>query len=196
MNALPYYLAFARVRGIGPARLRKLLAHFGSLERAWQAAPFDLSHAGLDDKSLGALMAAQRALHPERELETVLRAGLTALCWEDSGYPSLLKTLNDPPPVLFVRGALLDLDQLALAIVGTRKSTLYGREVAAAVAAEMARNSVTVVSGLARGIDAAAHQAALANGGRTIAVIACGADQVIRRSIASWPSALPSAVRS
>ncbi len=178
VNALPYYLAFARVRGIGPARLRKLLTHFGSLERAWQAAPFDLSHAGLDDKSVGALMSAQRELHPDRELETVLRAGITALCWDDPGYPVLLKTLNDPPPVLFVRGALLELDQLALAIVGTRKPTLYGREVAAVLAGEMARNSVTVVSGLARGIDAAAHQAALSSGGRTVAVIACGADQV------------------
>lgn len=178
MNALPYYLAFARVRGIGPARLRKLLAAFGSLERAWQAGPFDLAHAGMDDKSIGALMAAQRVLHPEREMEAVLRARLTALCWDDPGYPVLLKTLNDPPPVLFVRGALQTLDQLALAIVGTRKPTLYGREVAAALAGEMARNNVTVVSGLARGIDAAAHQAALSNGGRTIAVIACGADQV------------------
>ena len=103
---LPWFLVFARIRGVGPVRLRKLLSFFGSLERAWRADAFDLVRAGMDDKSVGAIMAAQRDLDPERELAGVCAAGLQALCWDDDAYPALLRHLHDPPPVLFVREQL------------------------------------------------------------------------------------------
>ncbi|MCX6019910.1 MAG: DNA-processing protein DprA [Chloroflexi bacterium] len=177
-DSLPYFLVFARIRGVGPVRLRKLIAHFGSLEAAWRAEPFDVVRAGMDEKSVGAIAAAQRSLDPQREMEQVTAAGLRAFCWDDAEYPALLRHLNDPPPVLFVRGALTESDRVAVAIVGTRKATAYGREVAAMLSGELARRGVTVVSGLARGIDVVAHEAALAAGGRTVAVLACGAEQV------------------
>ncbi len=178
MTSLPFYLAFARVRGIGPARLRKLIAVFGSLERAWQADAYALAGAGLDRSLVERLSAARRAMSPQVELERVQASGQNALCWEDASYPALLKSIADPPPVLFVRGTLTPEDAIAIAIVGTRKATPYGRDVARQLAGDLARSGVTIVSGLARGIDAYAHQAALDAGGRSIAVIACGVDRV------------------
>ncbi len=177
-NDKPFYLAFSRVKGIGPVRLRMLLSRFGSLADAWQANELQLVGAGLDQKSIDALMAARKTIVPERELEAVERAGIVALTWVDEAYPHLLRQIDDPPPVLYVRGAILDADAWAVAIVGTRRATVYGREVAEMLAGELVRNHITIVSGLARGIDAVAHQAALDAGGRTIAVLGSGVDVI------------------
>lgn len=179
MNAeLPYYLAFARVKGIGAVRIRKLKAHFGSLQLAWSASEFDLAAAGLDAKVIGALAQARRSIVPEQEVERLASVGAAAITWEDAGYPKLLREVADPPPVLFVKGALTEADAWAVSIVGTRHATVYGREVTEMLAGELARNNITIVSGLARGIDAIAHQAALKAGGRTVAVLGCGVDVV------------------
>ncbi|RMG65018.1 MAG: DNA-protecting protein DprA [Chloroflexi bacterium] len=179
MNAeLPYYLAFARVKGIGAVRIRKLKAHFGSLQAAWFAGEFDLAASGLDVRAITALAQARRHVVPEQEVERLAGAGATALTWEDAGYPKLLRAVADPPPVLFVKGALAEADAWAVSIVGTRRPTVYGREVAEMLAGELARNSITIVSGMARGIDAVAHAAALKAGGRTLAVLGCGVDVV------------------
>ncbi|MCS7060377.1 MAG: DNA-processing protein DprA [Anaerolineae bacterium] len=174
----PFYLAFNRVKGIGPARLRLLLSHFGSLADAWQASPLQLAGAGLDQKSIDALVSTRQSIAPAREQDMLERTGIRALTWVDPDYPRLLRPLDDAPPVLYLRGALVDADEWAVAIVGTRRATVYGQAVAEMLAAELARNHVTVVSGMARGIDAVAHHAALDAGGRTIAVLGCGVDVV------------------
>jgi DNA processing protein len=174
----PYFLAFARVKGIGPARLRRLLARFGTLEAAWKAEEMELVMSGLDQKSLEALGAARRAIDPDAELEALARSGIGALTWVDPDYPRLLRQIADPPPALYVKGDLREADAWAVAIVGTRRASVYGREVAEMLASDFARSQVTVVSGLARGIDAAAHQAALSAGGRTVAVLGSGVDVV------------------
>jgi DNA processing protein len=176
--SLAYFLCFARARGIGPMRLRRLIAHFGGLDAAWRANAFDLAQAGLDNKSIGRVLTLRRETSPEHELERLAGAGMRALCWDDADYPAMLLRIADPPPVLYVRGALATSDALAVAVVGTRKATSYGRDAAETIAGDLARSGVTIVSGLARGIDAYAHQAALEAGGRTIAVIACGVDRV------------------
>ncbi len=173
-----YLLAFGRVRGIGPVRLRLLQSRFGSLSAAWRASEFELIAAGLDHKSVGALVATRKTVQPEEEPARLERAHVQAVTWADAGYPKLLREIADPPPVLYLRGALSDADAWAVAIVGTRRATVYGREVSEMLAGDLARNKITVVSGLARGIDAAAHQAALGAGGRTIAVLGCGVDIV------------------
>lgn len=179
MNAeLPYYLAFARVKGIGAVRIRKLKAHFGSLQLAWSASEFDLAAASLDTKVIGALAQARRSIVPEQEVERLASVGAAAITWEDAGYPKLLREVADPPPVLFVKGALTEADAWAVSIVGTRRATVYGREVTEMLSAELARNNITIVSGMARGIDAIAHQTALKAGGRTVAVLGCGVDVV------------------
>ncbi|HWP29925.1 MAG TPA: DNA-processing protein DprA [Chloroflexota bacterium] len=173
-----YWLALTRVVGIGPARFQRLIAQFGSAERAWKADGIALLRAGLDERSAQALLALRRRVDPAGEERRLAALGASALTLEDEHYPASLRTIADPPPVLFVRGTLQPTDEWAVAIVGTRRATPYGRQVAEYLATALARAGITVVSGLARGIDACAHRAALAAGGRTIAVLAHGLDTV------------------
>jgi len=111
---------------------------------------------------------------PLREAKAARDAGIDVVAWGAKGYPALLCHLADPPPVLFVRGALLPCDARAVAVIGSRRATPYGMRVARALAGDLARAGVTVVGGLARGIDAVAHSAALSAGGRTVAVLGSG----------------------
>ncbi len=175
---LPYWLAFSRVPRIGAKRTALLEAHFGSLAAAWDAPASRLRDAGLDDATLRSLAQVRGGIDPAAEVETLRAAGIQAFTWQDEGYPSRLRQIDDRPPVLFVRGALLDRDELAVAVVGTRRVSPYGRQVTEEITRDLARHGVTIVSGLARGVDAVAHQAALDAGGRTIAVLACGLDTV------------------
>jgi DNA processing protein len=173
-----YWIGFNLVRGIGPAKVRALLDHFGDLGAAWGASHAELQAAGLDKRALDSLEAARTRIDLDTALASVERAGAQALCWDDVAYPRRLREIANPPPVLYVRGDLRDTDDWAVAMVGTRRATSYGREVARELAATLAAAGVTVVSGLARGIDAAAHVAALEAGGRTIAVLGSGVDKV------------------
>lgn len=176
MDPLAYWIGFNRVRGIGPARLRALLDFFGTVEAAWGAPADALREVGLDRRSLGNLLQARAELDLAAELARVQKAGVQALTWDDERYPACLKTINDPPPVLYVRGELRPADEWAIGMVGTRNASAYGREAARILATELARAGVTIVSGLARGIDGQAHRGALDVGGRTIAVLGSGVD--------------------
>jgi DNA processing protein len=178
MNDLRYWIGFNRVVGIGPAKLRALRDHFGNLETAWQAKSTDLREAGLDRRAIESLLAARAAMDLEAQVARVKRTGAQALTWDDAEYPPLLKSIAAPPPLLYLKGSFAPTDEWAMAVVGTRKATAYGREVTRSLVSDLARSGVTIVSGLARGIDAAAHQAALDAGGRTIAVLGHGIDFV------------------
>ncbi len=173
-----YWIAFNRVNGIGPARLRALLEQCGSIEAAWRSSVQDLRAARLDRATIEALLEARRTVEPSREFERVKRSGVTAYTWDDPEYPQGLRTIDRSPPVIYVRGALTPQDELAVAVVGTRHASAYGREVAHNVATALAQNGVTVVSGLALGVDTVAHRAALEAGGRTIAVLGSGLDEL------------------
>ncbi len=175
---LPYWLALNRVRGIGPARFQLLLEGFGSARGAWEVGPLDWQAAGLDARSVAALEQQRQRIEPEAEVERLVKLRVGALRTIDPAYPRLLQEIPLPPPVLYVRGSLSPADEWALAIVGTRRASAYGKQMTEKLAGELARQSITVVSGLARGIDTAAHHAALAAGGRTIAVLGCGPDLV------------------
>ncbi len=175
---LPYWLAFGRIPRFGRVRVSLLEQRFGRLERAWKASPADLTAAGLDHGSVKALLQARDDIDPQAEVDRLQRAGIAALTWHDERYPPRLREIDDRPPVLYVRGELTAADEWAVAIVGTCRASVYGRQAAEQFAADLARSHVTVVSGLARGIDALAHRAALDAGGRTIAVLACGLDLV------------------
>lgn len=176
MTETRYWLAFNLVQGIGPVKTRALLDYFGDLQRAWQASPSQLQEAGLDKRALKNVLDARESLDLDRELSKLHQCGARLITWDDADYPIRLKEIEEPPPVLYVRGELRAEDEFAVAMVGTRLATAYGKEVARQLAGELARNRITVVSGLARGIDFIAHQAALEAGGRTIAVLGCGVD--------------------
>jgi DNA processing protein len=111
-------------------------------------------------------------------MEQIVAQGIQVLTWDDEGYPSRLKEIDQPPPILYLRGELTAEDSWAVAVVGTRRVTAYGRQVTEELASYLAQNGVTVVSGLARGVDAIAHQAALKAGGRTLAVMGNGVDRI------------------
>jgi len=173
-----YYVGFNLVRGIGPARLRMLIDAFGDVERAWHAPADALYRVGLDRRSLENLLETRARVDLDREVRRVAAVGAHILTWEDEGYPKLLAEIPDPPPVLYVRGELKPEDAWAVAVVGTRRASTYGREVTRRLVTILAQSGVTIVSGLARGVDAVAHQTALEAGGRTIAVLGCGIDLV------------------
>lgn len=178
MNENKYWLGFSLVSGIGARRLTHLLNWFGDLEPAWHASEGQLRQAGLDDKPLANLLEQRRKLDLELEFARVAEVGAWLLTLRDEDYPPLLKTLADAPPVLYVKGSLLPVDQNALSVVGTRKATHYGFEAAYKLSHALAAQNVTIISGLAHGIDTAAHRGALKAGGRTLAVLGCGIDQV------------------
>lgn len=172
------WVAFNRTPGVGAARFRRLLAFFGTLETAWRAPRRDLALAGLDKRTLDAIEVARGNLDAHKELARAHRLGAQVLTWRDESYPRSLAAIPDPPPVLYVRGGLdVTAGALALAIVGTRRPTAYGRDIAERLSSELAGAGVTVISGLAKGIDTHAHRGALAGGGRTIAVLGHGIDR-------------------
>jgi len=178
MDERAFWIAFNRVPGIGPTRLTALLEQCGDIATAWKAPLQTLQAAGLDRRSIENLLTARKQLDPEVELAQVIRRGYGVFCWDDRGYPTSLRKIPQPPPVLYVRGRLEEQDELSVAIVGTRQVSAYGREVARELGGELARRGVTVVSGLALGVDAIAHQAAVDAGGRTIAVLGSSVDQI------------------
>jgi DNA processing protein len=171
-----YWVGFNRVSGIGAARLRALLDYFGDLELAWNAQTHDLKQAGLDRRSLARLLKAREALDLDAEMERLERAGVQVLTWDDADYPSNLRKVYNAPPLLYVRGGIEKRDEWAVAVVGTRRASVYGKEAARMVSRGLAQAGVTIVSGLARGIDTVAHRACLEAGGRTLAVLGCGVD--------------------
>ncbi len=172
-----YWVALHQVPYIGPVRLERLRRHFGSLACAWNADARALA-AVLDSRAAESLARTRRALDPDRELERIERAGIAPISIDDPRYPRLLREIPAPPTVLYVRGELTPADDVSVAIVGTRRATAAGREIAARLGEDLAAAGVTVVSGLARGIDGAAHQAVLRGEGRTIAVLGSGPDVI------------------
>lgn len=175
---LQYWIGFSRVPGIGPVRLRALLDHFGDVHRAWEASSATLQALGFDRRTLESFVTQRNRLDLAAELERVARLGVKVLTWDSPDYPSLLMNIPDPPPVLYVKGTLSRQDEWALAVVGTRRATVYGREATRTLVSGLAPSGVTIVSGLARGIDTHAHQIALDTGGRTIAVLGSGVDVI------------------
>jgi len=172
-----YWVGFHHVPFVGPARLRRLLETFDSLKQAWYAPEQDLRRC-LESRAVEGLVQTRRTLDLAAFMARIERSDTRFVTSAEAGYPALLREIAAPPPVLYYMGELLETDRAAVAIVGTRRITAYGREVTAKIASGLARAGVTVVSGLARGVDGVAHQAALDAGGRTIAVLGSGLNQI------------------
>lgn len=174
-DSLEATLRLALVPGVGPLTRKALLEHFGSSSAVLAAAPSELRRVpGVGPQLTHCILSAGETVDVEAELQVCREHGVTILTDSDPEYPRLLKEIHNPPAVLFIRGDLKPDDAMAIAIVGTRHATSYGRLQAERLANGLARAGLTIVSGLARGIDAAAHRGALAAGGRTLAVLGGG----------------------
>jgi len=196
------HLRWALVSGVGPILFSRIVAAFGSARASLDAAPRELAAIrGISRESADAIVAALRSAPVEPELEATAAIGARILCREDADYPRGLLRIPDPPVVLYVKGELRPDDALAVAIVGSRRCSMYGAEQARRFGDLLAAAGFTVVSGLARGIDAFAHHGALDAGGRSIAVFGNGlqtifpeenrplAERMLTRG--AWVSELP-----
>ena len=168
--------------GIGPRAAAKLLERFGSAGAVFSATRGDLEHLRLAPEAVDAIIGRELQARAEAEIDEVRQLGGDILLLDDGVYPSPLREIYDPPIVLYVKGAWSDcLDQPCLGVVGSRRCSTYGQNSASMLARDLAKRGVTVVSGFARGIDAAAHRGALEAGGRTIAVLGTGLDEIYPR---------------
>ncbi|MFC1940503.1 DNA-processing protein DprA [Chloroflexota bacterium] len=173
-----YWVGFSLILGIGHVRFTQLESYFGNLKDAWQATPAELKSSGLDNGSIRSITSWRPKVSLDAEVEKLERYGVKALTWHDPNYPPRLKEIYDYPAVLYTRGSLLPEDEWCLAVVGTRQATVYGKQVTEEIVADLAKSKITIVSGLARGIDSVAHHSALEAGGRSLAIFACGLDTV------------------
>jgi len=173
-----YWVAFSLVKGIGAVRFQALLNYFGDPQIAWGAPTEALKEAGLSDKIIENLVATRSSVDLDKMWDQMEAKGISILIQTDDTYPKRLNEIDQPPPVLYKQGDLVADDEWSVAIVGTRRVTAYGRQVAEDIGSSLARNGLTIISGLARGVDSIAHQAALNAGGRTIAVLGSGIDRI------------------
>ena len=169
------WLKLIRVDNVGPTTFAKLIKHFGSAERALGASASELAKIdGIGFKTAEQIARTRNKFDTATELELAEKLGVWIINLIDERYPPVLKRIYDPPPVLYIKGSLAGSDNLAIAIVGTRRCSLYGHEQSSRLAHFLSSAGFTICSGMARGIDSAAHQGALSAGGRTIAVQGCG----------------------
>jgi DNA processing protein len=177
MTSREAYIALNMVNGIGPIRVRALLDRFNEPQAILSASKGDLMQVeGVGEEVARSVMSWREQADLDAELQRIEKAGVRVISRDDPEYPKNLREVYDPPVVLYVKGTLSERDALAIAVVGSRRTTMYGQDMARKLAFQLARVGVTVVSGLARGIDTAAHNGALQAKGRTVAVIGCGID--------------------
>jgi DNA processing protein len=176
------WIALNMTPGVGPRAAARLLERFGSAEGVFAALRSELERLRLRPEAVESIVLRDRHAEAERELERVRALGADVLILDDGIYPALLREIADPPITLYVRGEWeACLDAPCVAMVGSRRCSTYGQNVALMLARDLAGRGVTIVSGLARGIDAAAHRGALEAGGRTVGVLGTGIDEVYPR---------------
>ena len=179
MTSREAYIALNMIDGVGPVRVRALLQHLGRPEAILSASERELvSVDGVGEELARNIAGWRERVDLDAELRRIEQERIRVVTCEDADYPKNLREIYDPPLVLYVRGTMSNRDVVSVAVVGSRRTTLYGQEMARKLAYQLARVGVTVVSGLARGIDTCAHRGALQAKGRTVAVLGCGIDIV------------------
>ena len=177
MTSREAYIALNMVDGVGPIRVRALLDRFAEPQAILAASKSELMQVdGVGEEVARSVTTWREQVDLDAELQRIEKGGVQVVTRDDAEYPKNLREVYDPPLVLYVKGGMSERDGLAIAVVGSRRTTLYGQEMARKLAFQLARVGVVVVSGLARGIDTAAHNGALQAKGRTVAVIGCGID--------------------
>jgi DNA processing protein len=172
-----YWLGFSKVYGLGFVKIEKLLNYFENLESAWQGSLNDFIQAGIEPKFAQKIVATRKETNLNKEMEFLYQEKIEMVHVYDEDYPELLSEIYSPPPVLFYRGQLKNVaDKFSLGVVGTRKLSEYGKQITPRLVTELVQNKMVIVSGMALGIDALAHESCLSAGGRTIAVLGSGID--------------------
>ena len=175
MDNKSFWIALNMVDGIGSITYQKLITHFGNPEKVFSVPKKELMEVdGIREKTANSIKSFRLEEEIKDELNRIKKTGVNILTINDNEYPSSLKTIYDPPHVLYVKGKTMENDAIAVAIVGSRSPTTYGKLVTEKISMELSVRGVTIVSGMARGIDSIAHKSAIAGGGRTIAVLGCG----------------------
>ena len=175
---IKYWVALSTHNKIGGRTFAKLYKRFKKLSKVWNASERELLMAGLDLSQAQAVKEVIGNKNPDQELAKLKKYQIKVLIFPDKNYPKLLKELPDPPGLLYIKGKILPEDEIALAVVGSRKYSAYGKRATEEIVYPLARNKITIVSGLALGIDSIAHEVALQAKGRTIGVLGCGLDQI------------------
>lgn len=178
MDERKFWMGFNLVKGIGAVRFNQILSYFGDLSMAWHAPVEAFREIGLPERVLKNFFALRGEIDLDRLYQEILESQVTVMTLLDEGYPALLKGVDQAPPVIYIKGTLTSADDFAVAMVGTRRVTAYGQQVTRDTSTYLAGHGLTIVSGLARGVDALAHQHALQAGGRTIAVLGSGVDVI------------------
>lgn len=169
---MKYLNALNKVQGVGAQKMKMILDFFGSAEKAWQGTQKDFEASGLSEKLASRIIAERPSIDPDKEWAEMEKREIRMLTADDEAYPRLLKEIPNPPHIIYVRGRLEALNEKPMiAIVGSRKFTQYGAQAAHSFATDLSRSGMTVVSGLALGIDAIAHRATLDAGGTAVAII-------------------------
>lgn len=177
-NEKLYFMAFSFLPGIGPQRFALLKKYFGSAQKAWEASESDLLKTGLSFSLVRQLVAFRQKANLPSLFLRLRENNQECQILADKKYPENLKKIDNPPFVLFFKGQIKPLDRRALAVVGSRRMSSYGFQITQKLVGELVKKKMTIVSGLARGIDTVAHQTALKMGGRTLAVLAGGLDKI------------------
>lgn len=173
-----YWIALNSVKGLGPVRIKQLLEKFEKPEAVFEQVPSKLIQQGILSESIASQLADNTLLqYAEKQLNWAKKLNISILTLADPSYPCYLKEIFAPPPVLYVKGKLSLLQKHAVAVVGTRTPTIYGTKVTDSICGELVEQKLVIVSGLARGIDTAAHQSCIKKSGDTIAVLGCGLDR-------------------
>lgn len=178
MNDRKYWVAFSRIENIGPQKLKRIYSYFPDMQTAWQSSWGELKKTGLFSKEIEQITEQRGRIDPDNEWEALEKQMIRVITIKDSAYPKLLKEIYSPPALIYIKGNLPENLNFSLAVVGTRKTTTYGRLITPEIVKELAKAGLTIISGLAFGIDALAHQSCLEVNGRTIAVLGCGLDKI------------------
>lgn len=175
---LKYWVAFHKIPGLGPIRFNMLEKHFGDLKTAWKADAKSLIASGITQSIVHQVLNLRNSLDPDDIIDDLERRDIKAIHLRSESYPELLSETADAPVVLYAMGDSQPQDWNGIAVIGTRSATRYGMEMCEKLSEGLASYGITVVSGLARGIDSVAHRSALNAGGRTVAVLPGGVDRI------------------
>lgn len=176
MKDKPYWVAFSQIESIGPQKFKKLCSFFPDMKTAWGSDYSDFIQAGLSPKDAELICTQHNQIDPDTEWEKLNKLSIEAVTIYEEKYPSPLKEIYSPPALLYVKGMIPDSLDFALAVVGTRNITAYGRQITPEIIHDLARSGIIIVSGMALGIDTLAHQSCLEANGQTVAVLGCGLD--------------------